>query len=289
MNKYRHNHIAPILTFKSSKSINPFHEQIKDIFDMLVLWLMLPWTWTYYVKVVCRQTREHLYAHFWYVDCNGRKVKLRLLYKICGGVLPFAVLLSLGIWQVLRLQEKLFIERRMKATEIKLPGSDIHSHEYSQVELTGVFQDIYFRVFAGKNGYYLAQPMLLADGRYILVNRGTFLEGFSPGVNVGVEESVRGVLYCKLKTTARWVAANNAQENIWFWYDIAHMSKEFGKVLQSCIVWGNYSAVCAGLKSNKPLKIRNDHLEYAITWFVLAAVWIGGYACFLRECGEDDK
>ncbi|QJC27863.1 SURF1 family protein [Anaplasma platys] len=209
-------------------------------------------------------------------------MKYRLLCKICGGVLPFTALLALGIWQLARLQEKILIETRMETAVIALPGTDIRSFAYSRVKLLGAFQQPFFRVFAGKNGYYWVQLMLLTDGRYILVNRGTFLGEFFPDDNKEGEVSVRGILYCKLKNTSRWVASNDAQGNLWFWYDIEHMSRTLGKSLQPCIVWGDNTAVFAGLQCNAPLKVRNDHLQYALTWFILAAVWAGGYICFLR-------
>ena len=210
-------------------------------------------------------------------------MKYRLLFKICGGALPFAMLLALCIWQLMRLQEKLLIKQRMDSAIMSIPREDIRGFAYSQIELLGQFQPPHFRVFAGKNGYHWVQPMLLEDGRYILVNRGTFLDGSYPGSSTEEKGKVRGFLHCKLKNTARWVAANDAPGNLWFWYDIEQMSREFGKPLQPCIVWGDSTAVFAGLKSNEPLKVRNDHLQYALTWFVLSVVWLGGYICFLRK------
>jgi len=73
-------------------------------------------------------------------------------------------------------------------------------------------------------------------------------------------------------------------KNIWFARDIEAMANELG-TLPILIV---ASQVSPSQKAVSPLpidssSIPNDHLQYAITWFSLAAVWIIMSAVFLRR------
>ncbi|QLL67085.1 SURF1 family protein [Anaplasma phagocytophilum str. Norway variant1] len=207
-----------------------------------------------------------------------------IIFKIFGCVFPCAILLTLGTWQILRLQEKLHIIHTMSGAIVPLPeGDDLQSHNYKRIQVQGTFKTTYFRVFAGRAGYYFLQPMELTDGRHVLINRGTLSEYAKIDVqDASVHEQVSGTLYCTLSSKTKWVAANNADKNLWFWYDIESMSKHIGVPLEGCIIWGDNTSLLDGLQPNKMLQVRNDHLEYAITWYTLAMIWVGGYIYFLR-------
>ena len=193
------------------------------------------------------------------------------------------VLFSLGTWQVLRLQEKLQIIEKMKLAPIDIP-ENAYSHSYKKVRAAGTFQEESFRVFAGKQGYYHLQLFELEDGRHILVNRGTY-SAKKPAVvvNIKLKETIEGILYCKLSSKVKWVVNNNAGENIWFWFDLDNMAKRINVTLEKCVIWGDNSTVTAGLEPNVALKLRNDHAEYAMTWYVLSVVWIAGYISFVKK------
>ncbi|MFV9877730.1 MAG: SURF1 family protein [Anaplasma ovis] len=206
-----------------------------------------------------------------------------LLVACC--LVPFALLLSLGTWQFLRLREKLHIIETMRMDPVVLPAGELHTYAYRKVKLQGVFEDEkHIRVFAGKIGYYFLQPFLLVDGRRVLVNRGVFtdINAVSSTRDVGAR-SVGGVLHCKLRSLVRWVVRNDPEENLWFWFDVKNMSKHIGLPdLESCILWGDHTAVSGGLRANQALVVRNDHLGYAITWYSLALVWLLGYVYYIR-------
>ena len=193
------------------------------------------------------------------------------------------VLFSLGTWQVFRRQEKLQIIEKMRATPINIPAN-IHLHSYKKVRATGTFMEESFRVFAGKQGYYHLQLFKLEDGRHILVNRGTYSGKTLPEVtNIKLQEKIEGILYCELSNKVKWVVNNDADENIWFWFDLENMAKLINVPLENCVVWGNSSTVAAGLKPNVAPILRNDHTEYAMTWYVLSVVWIAGYISFVKN------
>lgn len=242
----------------------------------------------------------------------GRARRRVLLVVYC--LAPFAILLSLGTWQLLRLREKLHVIETMHMNPVILPAGDLRTYAYRTVKLQGAFQGTkHIRVFAGKMGYYFLQPFSLVDGRHILVNRGVFAgaaldnthgAGAQPASGIGTApgthdadvrsatgagiipgdvrdadvRAVSGVLHCKLRSLSRWIVRNNPKENLWFWFDINDMSEYVGLPdLEPCILWGDHTTVAGRLSANPALKIRNDHLEYTITWYSLALIWCLGY------------
>ena len=203
--------------------------------------------------------------------------------RVCACMLPFTALFSLGTWQVFRRQEKLQIIERMNSSSVYMP-SNMKANAYKTVVIVGTFKEEYFRVFAGRRGYYYLQLFALYDSRHILVNRGTFLKNAQPVISSGeTKERIEGVLHCKLSSKVRWVVNNNAEENVWVWFDVKNMAKHISVPLESCIVWGNNTTAGEGLQPNVMPKIRNDHTEYAVTWYTLAAVWLFGFMSFLKK------
>ncbi|MGN7678437.1 MAG: SURF1 family protein [Anaplasma sp.] len=208
----------------------------------------------------------------------------RLALRVCVCAIPCLLLCLLGTWQLFRLQEKLQIIEKMRMPAVALSLEELRSSAYRQVTLWGSFKDErYFRVYAGEAGYYFLQPFALMDGRHILVNRGTFSDVTKVAAVLGAKSSfvsVEGVLYCESRSRISWAVQNSAQRNLWFWFDIAGMAAHINLALEPCIVWGSNAAE-GGLLPNKSLKVRNDHLEYAITWYSLALVWLFGCVYFI--------
>ncbi|MDB1135308.1 SURF1 family protein [Candidatus Anaplasma sp. TIGMIC] len=205
--------------------------------------------------------------------------------KVCIVVLPFVMLLALGTWQVFRLREKLQIISAMRANvEILAPKEHLRTREYKKVKILGTYRRQYFNVFAGVKGYYLLQLFEMSDGRHVLVNRGTHSGNKEFELRGDREnEYVNGTMYCKLDSRVKWVAANDPGKNMWFWFDIKRMSEHIQISLERCIVWGDETAAFSHVVPNLGLKVRNDHLEYAVTWYILALVWAGGCIVFHRK------
>jgi surfeit locus 1 family protein len=64
----------------------------------------------------------------------------------------------------------------------------------------------------------------------------------------------------------------------WFWYDIAGIAKAHGLVLAAAVVGvqadGQPNSDGLPIGGVAQPKLSNDHLQYAITWFSLAAVLV---------------
>ncbi|MBN8530393.1 MAG: SURF1 family protein [Alphaproteobacteria bacterium] len=150
------------------------------------------------------------------------------------------VLLALGTWQVQRLfwKEALIAtaEARLKEEPTALPeGADGAALEYRRINVTGSFaheKEIHLgvRYRKGVVGYAILTPMKLADGRWLLVNRGwvppekrdpeTRKETQLPG------EVSLAVMIRAPKKKGYFVPENNLAKNYWFYVDMAQ-AREF--------------------------------------------------------------
>ncbi|WP_043881684.1 SURF1 family protein [Ehrlichia chaffeensis] len=199
-------------------------------------------------------------------------------------VIPFSIMISLGTWQIFRLKEKTNIIHAMQVPSTKLSVHDLVKQNCKNIEVNGTFDNDYrFFVFAGTLGYYVLQPFHLNDGRYILVNKGTVLDKTSKlEINNTTQQNIQGILYCDSNKKVGWFVKNDVNANVWFWFDIENMMKHINIPLESCIIWAGNAVVFDGITANVPLKVRNDHLEYVITWYLSALIWLVGYIYLCR-------
>ena len=100
-------------------------------------------------------------------------------------LVALAILLSLGTWQMQRLAWKegllTAIAERRAATPVDIAeidrmakaGEDV---DYRAMTATGIYANNkerhFFATYEGRTGYYIYTPLQLADGRFLLVNRG---------------------------------------------------------------------------------------------------------------------
>ncbi|MGN7618801.1 MAG: SURF1 family protein [Ehrlichia sp.] len=193
-------------------------------------------------------------------------------------VIPFSIMVFLGTWQIFRLKEKNEIIHNMQVPATRLLTDSIIKQNYKNVVAEGTFDNNYrFFFFAGALGYYLLHPFHLSSGKYILVNKGVVSD---KNLNIDLFDSakinVHGILYCDYNKKVRWFVKNDMNANIWFWFDIENMSKQINIPLESCMIWADRTVAFNNVTANVPLKIRNDHLEYIVTWYLLALIWLIG-------------
>ncbi|WP_341753452.1 SURF1 family protein [Candidatus Tisiphia endosymbiont of Dioctria rufipes] len=200
-------------------------------------------------------------------------------------ILVFVILLSLGFWQIARLQEKELFLSSMK-NNLNNPPIDIKTlsgHKlYAKIRANGHF-------LAGKNlhlygcrsmstekdGYYLVTPFQTDDNKIILVVLGWFAGRHKENIDNIIDNSIEitGVILPGEKTKM-FVLDNDVKNNVWFTLDLTQGSDVLGLKLEDfyLIMEGNnnQSDILKSLSIENLLNVRNDHLEYAITWFALA-------------------
>ncbi|MCC8417145.1 MAG: SURF1 family protein [Rickettsia endosymbiont of Bryobia graminum] len=204
-------------------------------------------------------------------------------------ILSFIILLSLGFWQLSRLKEKQGFLAIIKSNFEK-PAADLRmlsdNKMYAKVKMQGQFLldkniHLYGRrsMSAEKDGYYLIAPFQTEDDKIILVARGWFSRRYKKNINEIVSDissihEITGVILPGEKTKL-FVLDNDLKNNIWFTLDIIQASNILGLKLENYYLImddlnNSNSDVLKSLKTENLLHIRNDHLEYAITWFSLA-------------------
>ena len=197
-------------------------------------------------------------------------------------------LLALGAWQVERLnwKEELIdrLRERSTAKPVDLPHwiDNLEYFEFRLVSVTGKFLHehefyLFNRSLKGKPGLNVLTPLKRTDGNgHVLVNRGwvpfdkrepkTRLQG-----QIGGSITVEGIVRLS-KGPGLFTPVNEPHNNTWFYVDPFKMSSS----TKLPPLQGYYLLAANGSPGGLPVShqwrvdIRNDHLQYAITWFALA-------------------
>lgn len=214
---------------------------------------------------------------------------------IVTGVVGVAVLLGLCVWQLQRLAWKEGVidtlEARLAEPPKALPQEfNPANEEFSRVRIEGQFLGelgehgfadaplLTSRKFVGP-GYRVIQPFDLTNGRRIMVDRG-----FAPvetknqgGAASRPTPAPSGVI--EIVGALRWPDVSTDQaygvnDNVWTARDLATMARLFGAE-EVLVVAETSSAVGEWPKADpiRAVNVRNNHLEYAITWAALAIGW----------------
>ncbi|APE44183.1 cytochrome oxidase biogenesis protein Surf1, facilitates heme A insertion [Sulfitobacter alexandrii] len=215
----------------------------------------------------------------------------RALFVILIGLGGAAILIGLGIWQVQRLAWKegvlADINARIEAPAQALPDRpDPETDAYLPVEVTGTLEGATLRVLVSQKdegaGYRLISAMD-TGARRILVDRGFIPTAADmPGLPQGAV-TVTGNLQWPQETDSFTPEPDRAA-NIWFARDVQTMAETLDTepvlVVARAVSWN--AAPVTPLPVDTA-RIPNDHLQYAITWFSLAAIWLAMSFYFLRR------
>lgn len=206
----------------------------------------------------------------------------RMIPALLLGLAGCATLLWLGTWQVQRLGWKTGIldqiETRLAAEPVTVPPDpDPARDQYLRVLETGAIEPgelhVYTSAPARGVGYRVIVPFRLGDGRLILLDRG-----FVP---ITEKEAARHLGPIQVRGSLLWpretdgfTDAPDLAKNIWFARDVATMSAALGTRPVMLVTEASDDAT-APFAMPVTIDIPNDHLQYAITWFGLAAAWAG--------------
>lgn len=212
------------------------------------------------------------------------------------------VLVGLGTWQLDRLDWKRDLidklQTRSTAAAVGLPtaSADLEAFEFQRVAVTGTYRhdrELYLvsRSLRGNPGYHVLTPLVRGDGQgAVLVNRGwvpfdkrdpaSRAEGQLQG-----PQTVEGIVRLQ-KKPGLFTPDNDPVKNDWFSFDMEAMSQATGVALTPGYYVVSDVAPAAGLYPvgrQWRLDIRNDHFEYALTWYGLAAALLVIYFLYHRR------
>ena len=208
----------------------------------------------------------------------------RMISVAVFGAVGVAILVSLGVWQVQRLGWKqgvlAEIEASISAAPVALPDlPDPEAHGYLPVTVTGQIGEDTVRVLVSQRGvgagYRLISALETGAGRRVMVDRGVLpVAGDLPPPPEGAV-TVTGNLHWPAERDG-FTPENDLTENIWFARDVAALAAHLGTE-PVLVIARDLDPAEPGVT---PLPVTtegipNDHLNYAITWFLLALVWLG--------------
>lgn len=225
-------------------------------------------------------------------------------------VAGIAVLCALGTWQVKRLiwKQQLLatIDQRIASAPKPLAeiiaiakgGGDI---EYMPVSVSGRFlhdrEQHFFATHKGATGWYIYTPLQLEDGPgVVFVNRGFVPYKLKEPANrprsqPEGEVNITGLARSAPSQKPSFAVPNNdLEKNIFYWKDLSNMSAQAGFKMESTVVGlfidADDTPNAGGLPVGGVTHIRlpNNHLQYAITWFGLAGALalVGGFFLISR-------
>ena len=198
-------------------------------------------------------------------------------------------LLSLGFWQIYRLNWKLElieqIENSLKNDPVEL--SNIEKKNYLRIKTSGEIdfdKQIYLYNLNenGKPGFEVINPIKIGDENY-LINRGwiPFEKKDLPEINLVDQNQIVGTLMLQTKPST-FKPENDIEKNYWFTLNREDISKFTGRNFSQYLIYLN-----GDYKIPKPrvitAKISNNHKKYAITWFSMAISILLIYLYFRKK------
>lgn len=216
----------------------------------------------------------------------------RFLFLLIFGLGGAAILVSLGVWQVQRLtwKEGLLAQIETRIADVPVPLPDVMNPEadrYMPVETSGTFGERTLRVLISVKregaGYRLITPFETETGRRILVDRGWIgVQDALPVSPVG-PAAVVGNLHWPDEID-EYTPAPDMDGNTWFARDVPLMAETLNTEPVLLVVRdASYPDPGVTPLPVDTIGIPNDHLQYAITWFSLAVIWLGMTVFFVMR------
>ena len=198
------------------------------------------------------------------------------------------IMIGLSIWQVQRLhwKEGLIAERvaRTTAAPIALPpaGTDLKDLEFRRVAVTGTFDHAHEFYLAARSqhgnvGYWIVTPLKTEAGETVLINRGwvpetkklpeTRAEGEVAGT-----VTLDGIIRLPQKK-GYFQPENEPRKNVWFYLSPQEMVAAADIPARTDLYLDADLTPNPGgfpIGGQTRINLPNDHLQYAVTWALLA-------------------
>ncbi len=208
------------------------------------------------------------------------------------GVIGTAILVSLGLWQLDRADQKAALiaemEQRIFDAPIALPHRpEPERHRYLPVHAAGRFLPEHLFVLSARRaegpGFHLVQAFETDDGRRILVERGFLPEAVRSDLSLddGQDVQLIGNLHWP-RDINRHTPDYDASRNLAFGRDVDDMAQRLGT--EPLLLVLRASLPATERISPVPVSdvsIPDPHLGYAVQWFLMAIAWAGMTVFFL--------
>ena len=212
----------------------------------------------------------------------------RMILPLLFGLIGAAVLVSLGVWQLRRLEWKQAIladiARHMQSAPVDVPATpDPARDRFLPVRATGRFTGQALDVLVSRveiGAGYRVIAVFETLGRRVLVDRGFVPEAQrGAGHGAGTIMAVTGNLHWPDEIDG-YTPAPDATTGLWFARDVPAMAKALGTEPVLIIARSDTGDGVEPMPVGDA-GIPNNHFSYAIQWFLLAVVWLGMTALYL--------
>jgi surfeit locus 1 family protein len=218
-----------------------------------------------------------------------------------AAVAALACLVALGTWQVQRLAWKegliAAIDDRMKSAPVSLAEveskyAETKDVDYLPVSLTGTLlpegEQYFLSTHEGQSGWNIYAPLQLPDQRVVMLNRGFVPYDLrDPDKRGGNRPSgatqIKGLARNPLPNKPSSITPeNDPAKNIWYWKDLKSMASNAGVAEERLLPffvddWTQQKSGTLPVTRTTIVSLPNNHLQYAVTWYglaaALAAVW----------------
>lgn len=214
---------------------------------------------------------------------------MRFYGVLIFGLIGVGILLSLGGWQIQRLAWKqdvlAEISTEISADPIAVPvDANEAAHEFLPVVVEGTLVGDTVRVLVSQKiygaGYRLIAAMDTSQGR-VLVDRGfVSVNNTAPAVPSG-SGTVVGNLHWPNEVDS-FTPDNDLAANVWFARTVSELAAHLDT--QPILIVRRDGTLKDPDVVPLPVSIDgipNDHLQYAVTWFLLALIWLSMTLYFL--------
>lgn len=234
-------------------------------------------------------------------DWTPHSARTLIIWSIAA-FLAFSLCILLGNWQLRRRDQKRSLNREIylhaQALPVPAPGpikwSAVHlrKERYRHVRVTGKFLNREQTLVHGTSrlgyGYWVMTPVKTSRGFIVFVNRG-YIPGSLPGTSqFRSMPEPRGLVsvdgYLRLtETHGGFLRPNQPAKGQWYSRDVIAIATSLNLPLQKVAPYF-IDADAAAQRGHWPVAgltvthFRNNHLSYAIGWFVLALAVVSAAA-----------
>lgn len=212
-------------------------------------------------------------------------------------VIGIGCLLSLGTWQLYRLEWKQSLQQQLTKVlgqpaqhlEDFIQENSAPPQEFQKIVVTGTFDPTRHlkwmaRTHEGQHGYHLIVPFHLSMGATILVDRGWVPQGVT-AISLPKENETLTLMVRYGQIPSLFTPESNMSKG-----EIYHIEpKEIARDLELMTLLPYYGILLNPpqdmypIVSEPQLSLRNHHLSYALTWYALALALAVIYVIYIRK------